>query len=90
MWGWISDQFFEMNKKNIFNLKSPSHQFIFLFNELICYTFQAQSVIQANQQSVIQTATNLQPMTLSKSVLLKPNSVIHTAQGSLQAVHVSL
>lgn len=53
-------------------------------------SIQAQSVIQANQQSVIQTATNIQPMTLSKSVLLvssKPSSVIHTAQGSLQAVH---
>lgn len=50
------------------------------------------SVIQPNQQSVIQTATgNLQPMTIPKSVLLvsKPNSVIHTtAQGTLQAIQV--
>uniref|UniRef100_U5EXI8 Putative camp-responsive element modulator n=1 Tax=Corethrella appendiculata TaxID=1370023 RepID=U5EXI8_9DIPT len=55
-------------------------------------TIQAQSVIQQNQQSVIQTATgNLQPVTLPKGVLLvssKPNSVIHTTQGSLQAVQI--
>ncbi|XP_031629303.1 cyclic AMP response element-binding protein B isoform X2 [Contarinia nasturtii] len=43
---------------------------------------QAQSVIQANQSSVIQTAANLQPL-LGKSVLYvnKGNSVIHTAPG---------
>ncbi|XP_024873196.1 cyclic-AMP response element binding protein B isoform X7 [Temnothorax americanus] len=50
-----------------------------------------QSVIQPNQQSVIQTATNIQPVTLSKgNVILvsKPNSVIQTAQGSLQTLQV--
>ncbi|XP_055303580.1 cyclic AMP response element-binding protein B isoform X3 [Sitodiplosis mosellana] len=43
---------------------------------------QAQSVIQANQSSVIQTAANLQPL-LGKGVLYvnKGNSVIHTAPG---------
>ncbi|CAO1338088.1 unnamed protein product [Diamesa serratosioi] len=47
----------------------------------------AQSVIQPNQQSVIQTATgNIHPI---KSVLLvsKPNSVIHTTQ-AIQAVQI--
>ncbi|XP_055713314.1 cyclic AMP response element-binding protein B isoform X4 [Phlebotomus papatasi] len=46
----------------------------------------SQSVIQANQSSVIQTATNLQPMTLAKGVLYvnKSNSVIHTAPAGLQ------
>ncbi|XP_055680506.1 cyclic AMP response element-binding protein B isoform X1 [Lutzomyia longipalpis] len=46
----------------------------------------SQSVIQANQSSVIQTATNLQPMTLAKGVLYvnKNNSVIHTAPAGLQ------
>lgn len=53
------------------------------------------SVIQPNQQSVIQTAAgNLQSMTLPKSVLLvsKPNSVIHTTTqgGTLQAIQVIL
>ncbi|KAF5278468.1 hypothetical protein FQA39_LY05957 [Lamprigera yunnana] len=50
---------------------------------------QVQSVIQPNQQSVIQTATNLQPM-LSKGnvILVKPNSVIQTTPGSLQALQV--
>ncbi|XP_076286611.1 cyclic-AMP response element binding protein B isoform X11 [Lasioglossum baleicum] len=50
-----------------------------------------QSVIQPNQQSVIQTATNIQPVAISKgNVILvsKPNSVIQTAQGSLQTVQV--
>ncbi|XP_070148763.1 cyclic AMP-responsive element-binding protein 1 isoform X9 [Polyergus mexicanus] len=50
-----------------------------------------QSVIQPNQQSVIQTATNLQPVAISKgNVILvsKPNSVIQTAQGSLQTLQV--
>ncbi|XP_015178900.1 PREDICTED: cyclic AMP-responsive element-binding protein 1-like isoform X13 [Polistes dominula] len=50
-----------------------------------------QSVIQPNQQSVIQTATNIQPVALSKgNVILvsKPNSVIQTAQGSLQTLQV--
>lgn len=48
-------------------------------------------MIQPNQQSVIQTPANIQPMGLPKSVLLvsKPNSVIHTTQGTLQAVQVS-
>ncbi|XP_076647303.1 cyclic-AMP response element binding protein B isoform X5 [Halictus rubicundus] len=50
-----------------------------------------QSVIQPNQQSVIQTATNIQPVAISKgNVILvsKPNSVIQTAQASLQTVQV--
>ncbi|XP_076248395.1 cyclic-AMP response element binding protein B isoform X10 [Calliopsis andreniformis] len=50
-----------------------------------------QSVIQPNQQSVIQTATNIQPVAISKgNVILvsKPNSVIQTAQASLQALQV--
>ncbi|XP_076286599.1 cyclic-AMP response element binding protein B isoform X2 [Lasioglossum baleicum] len=54
-------------------------------------TTQVQSVIQPNQQSVIQTATNIQPVAISKgNVILvsKPNSVIQTAQGSLQTVQV--
>jgi len=46
---------------------------------------QAHSVIQSNQQSVIQTAANIQPMSLPKNVLLvsKPGSVIHATQGSM-------
>ncbi|XP_052865642.1 cyclic AMP response element-binding protein B isoform X4 [Anopheles cruzii] len=50
---------------------------------------QVQSVIQANQQSVIQTATANVPIT--RGVLLvcnKPNSVIHTTTGNLQAIHI--
>ncbi|XP_076673691.1 cyclic-AMP response element binding protein B isoform X10 [Andrena cerasifolii] len=50
-----------------------------------------QSVIQPNQQSVIQTATNIQPVAISKgNVILvsKPNSVIQTAQASLQTIQV--
>ncbi|XP_076623545.1 cyclic-AMP response element binding protein B isoform X10 [Colletes latitarsis] len=50
-----------------------------------------QSVIQPNQQSVIQTATNIQPVAISKgNVILvsKPNSVIQTAQASLQTLQV--
>lgn len=44
---------------------------------------QVQSVIQANQSSVIQTAANLQPL-LGKGVLYvnKGNSVIHSAPGN--------
>uniref|UniRef100_A0ABD2XER5 BZIP domain-containing protein n=1 Tax=Trichogramma kaykai TaxID=54128 RepID=A0ABD2XER5_9HYME len=51
---------------------------------------QVQSVIQPNQQSVIQTATNIQPLSLSKGnvILVKPNSVIQTAQGGLQTLQV--
>ncbi|XP_043586425.1 cyclic AMP-responsive element-binding protein 1 isoform X4 [Bombus pyrosoma] len=52
---------------------------------------QVQSVIQPNQQSVIQTATNIQPVAISKgNVILvsKPNSVIQTAQASLQTLQV--
>lgn len=49
-------------------------------------------MIQPNQQSVIQTATaNIQPM-LGKGMILvssKPNSVIHTTQGSLQTIQVA-
>ncbi|XP_012265765.1 cAMP-responsive element modulator isoform X20 [Athalia rosae] len=50
-----------------------------------------QSVIQPNQQSVIQTATNIQPVALSKANVIlvsKPNSVIQTTQGSLQTLQV--
>lgn len=50
---------------------------------------QVQSVIQQNQQSVIQTATGNVP--LARSVLLvcnKPNSVIHTTTGNLQTIHI--
>ncbi|XP_055634361.1 cyclic AMP response element-binding protein B isoform X5 [Toxorhynchites rutilus septentrionalis] len=51
---------------------------------------QAQSVIQQNQQSVIQTAAGQIPA-LPRGVLLvcnKPSSVIHTTQGSLQAIQI--
>ncbi|XP_023704709.1 cyclic AMP-responsive element-binding protein 1 isoform X2 [Cryptotermes secundus] len=54
-------------------------------------TAQVQSVIQANQQSVIQTPANIQPVQLQKgNVILvsKPNSVIQTTQGSLQTLQV--
>ncbi|XP_063237195.1 cyclic AMP-responsive element-binding protein 1 isoform X16 [Bacillus rossius redtenbacheri] len=51
-----------------------------------------QSVIQANQQSVIQTPANIQPVQIQKgNVILvsKPaNSVIQTTQGSLQTLQV--
>ncbi|XP_049823970.1 cyclic AMP-responsive element-binding protein 1 isoform X5 [Aethina tumida] len=51
---------------------------------------QVQSVIQPNTQSVIQTATNLQPMLGKGNVILvsKPNSVIQTTQGNLQTLRV--
>lgn len=52
-------------------------------------TGQAHSVIQQNQQSVIQTAAGNVPIT--RGVLLvcnKPNSVIHTTTGNLQAIHI--
>ncbi|KAH1017918.1 hypothetical protein HUJ05_008506 [Dendroctonus ponderosae] len=51
---------------------------------------QVQSVIQPNQQSVIQTAANIQPLIGKGNVILvgKPNSVIQTTQGSLQALRV--
>ncbi|XP_015840209.1 cyclic AMP-responsive element-binding protein 1 isoform X17 [Tribolium castaneum] len=47
-----------------------------------------QSVIQPNQQSVIQTAANIQPMLSKGNVILvsKPNSVIQTTQGSLSGL----
>ncbi|XP_058445139.1 cyclic AMP response element-binding protein B isoform X2 [Malaya genurostris] len=51
---------------------------------------QTHSVIQQNQQSVIQTAAGQIPA-LPRGVLLvcnKPNSVIHTTQGSLQAIQI--
>lgn len=61
---------------------------------MFCYfKFQVQSVIQPNQQSVIQTASNIQSVQLQKgNVILvsKPNSVIHTTQGTLQTLQVSL
>lgn len=53
-------------------------------------SMQAQSVIQQNQQSVIQTATGQIP-SLPRGVLLvcnKPSSVIHTTPGSLQAIQI--
>ncbi|XP_023018056.1 cyclic-AMP response element binding protein B isoform X6 [Leptinotarsa decemlineata] len=65
---------------NIVQLTLPSHT-----------QAQVQSVIQPNQQSVIQTAANLQPMLSKGNVILvssKPNSVIHTTQGSLQTLRV--
>jgi len=48
-------------------------------------------VIQPNQQSVIQTAANIQPLLSKGNVILvsKPNSVIQTTQGNLQALRVS-
>ncbi|XP_055846954.1 cyclic AMP response element-binding protein B isoform X4 [Episyrphus balteatus] len=50
------------------------------------HNIQPQSVIQANQSSVIQTAAaNIQPVTMSKGGVLyvgKPNTVIHTASGN--------
>ncbi|KAL1495050.1 hypothetical protein ABEB36_010531 [Hypothenemus hampei] len=53
---------------------------------------QVQSVIQPNQQSVIQTAANIQPIISSKGnvhiLVSKPNSVIQTTQGNLQALRV--
>ncbi|KAK7788646.1 hypothetical protein R5R35_013076 [Gryllus longicercus] len=52
---------------------------------------QVQSVIQPNQQSVIQTPANIQPVQLQKgNVILvsKPNSVIQTTPGSLQTLQV--
>lgn len=52
---------------------------------------QVQSVIQPNQQSVIQTASNIQTVQLPKgNVILvsKPSSVIHTTQGTLQTLQV--
>jgi cAMP response element-binding protein len=49
-----------------------------------------QSVIQPNQQSVIQTAAGNVPPVKSVLLVSKPNSVIHTTQGSIQAVQVAL
>ncbi|CAH0406512.1 unnamed protein product [Chilo suppressalis] len=52
---------------------------------------QVQSVIQPNQQSVIQTASNIQSVQLPKgNVILvsKPNSVIHTTQATLQTLQI--
>lgn len=52
---------------------------------------QVQSVIQANQQSVIQTASNIQSVQLPKGNLIlvsKPSSVIHTTQGTLQTLQI--
>ncbi|XP_025410545.1 cyclic AMP-responsive element-binding protein 1-like isoform X2 [Sipha flava] len=47
------------------------------------------SVIQANQQSVIQTATQGTMITKGNVILLsKPNSVIQTTQGNLQTLQV--
>lgn len=51
-----------------------------------------QSVIQPNQQSVIQTASNIQSVQIPKgNVILvsKPSSVIHTTQGTLQTLQVN-
>ncbi|XP_012544664.1 cyclic AMP response element-binding protein B isoform X1 [Bombyx mandarina] len=52
---------------------------------------QVQSVIQPNQQSVIQTASNIQSVQIPKgNVILvsKPSSVIHTTQGTLQTLQI--
>lgn len=49
-------------------------------------------MIQPNQQSVIQTASNIQSVQLPKgNVILvsKPSSVIHTTQGTLQTLQVN-
>lgn len=66
-----------------------------LFNEKIntadrCLSdTQVHSVIQANQQSVIQTATQGAMLTKGNVILLsKPNSVIQTTQGNLQTLQV--
>ncbi|KAF7272091.1 hypothetical protein GWI33_015095 [Rhynchophorus ferrugineus] len=53
---------------------------------------QVQSVIQPNQQSVIQTAANIQPMLSKGNVILvtsKPNSVIQTTQGTLRVLETT-
>ncbi|XP_015121261.1 cyclic AMP-responsive element-binding protein 1 isoform X6 [Diachasma alloeum] len=50
-----------------------------------------QSVIQPNHQSVIQSATNIQPVAISKgNVILvsKPNSVIQSTQANIQTLQV--
>ncbi|XP_068899304.1 cyclic AMP-responsive element-binding protein 1 isoform X13 [Tenebrio molitor] len=66
-----------MTATNIVQLTLPSHT-----------QAQVQSVIQPNQQSVIQTAANIQPMLGKGNVILvsKPNSVIQTTQGSLSGL----
>ncbi|XP_011308994.1 cyclic AMP-responsive element-binding protein 1 isoform X2 [Fopius arisanus] len=53
-------------------------------------TTQVQSVIQPNHQSVIQSATNIQPVALSKGnvILVKPNSVIQSTQANIQTLQV--
>lgn len=58
---------------------------------MILFFLKVQSVIQPNQQSVIQTAANIQPMLSKGNVILvsKSNSVIQTTQGSLQTLQVS-
>lgn len=64
------------------------------FVYIICaLLLQVQSVIQPNQQSVIQTASNIQSVQLPKgNVILvsKPSSVIHTTQGTLQTLQVPM
>lgn len=62
-----------------------------LINCNVINILQVQSVIQPNQQSVIQTASNIQSVQLPKgNVILvsKPSSVIHTTQGTLQTLQV--
>lgn len=56
----------------------------------LLFCFQGQSVIQSNQQSVIQSANNQLPVLTKGNVILvgKPNSVIQTAQGNLQTLQV--
>ncbi|XP_066998051.1 cyclic AMP-responsive element-binding protein 1 isoform X2 [Anabrus simplex] len=71
---------------SIVQLTIPTH-----VNNNNSTTAQVQSVIQPNQQSVIQTPGNIQPMQLQKgNVILvsKPNSVIQTTPGSLQTLQV--
>ncbi|KAL4705137.1 hypothetical protein ACJJTC_018708 [Scirpophaga incertulas] len=66
-----------------------SHQHCTAYTSSTAPSAQVQSVIQANQQSVIQTASNIPSVQLPKgNVILvsKPSSVIHTTQGTLQTL----
>ncbi|XP_058835487.1 cyclic AMP response element-binding protein B isoform X6 [Topomyia yanbarensis] len=72
------------------SINSPANVQILPASQTTGGGVQAHSVIQQNQQSVIQTAAGQIP-TLPRGVLLvcnKPNSVIHTTQGSLQAIQI--
>ncbi|XP_050664498.1 cyclic AMP response element-binding protein B isoform X4 [Leptidea sinapis] len=75
---------------------TPQHQVVTSIVQLTlpaqAPSAQVQSVIQPNQQSVIQTASNIQSVQLPKgNVILvsKPNSVIHTTtHGTLQTLQI--